>query len=237
MILKISVIFLFLFLFLYYFILSFFPTDSFGTFLEWFSHYRERIFEFGSGVFIFMFIFTIHDIYLLFCRITVFLRRKFPIYNKFLNRNSLYTLKGKLVRVFKAPCRIESVVIIFGLCFTYYLFENNRSFYYSYSHQNNNSIEMILALGDCEPQNLNNNITILFTEFKELRLLKLLYRYNWEIINSYQGYSELIEIITNRNASYIVFSLKDDSENVIRNFAFSNEIFYENLENIVIKIK
>ena len=235
-ILKISAIFLFLFLFLYYFMISFFPSDSFGAFLEWFSHYGERIFEFGAGVFIFMFIFTIHDIYFLFGKITVYLKKKFPIYNKFLNRNNLNTLKGKLIRIFKAPCRIESVVIIFGLCFTYYLFENNRRFAYSYKFHDNEKMEMILALGDCESPNPTTNITILLPESIGELLLKFLYRYNVDFFDIRQDYPELKKIILSKNASYVVIPINDVSENIIRQFVFSYEIFFETLDYFVFKI-
>lgn len=232
-IIKIAVIFLLLFHFSSYFMNWFSIANIPGLFKRILA-FKVRIFEFGAGLFILIFIFSIYDIYFLFSIITIKLKNKFPKYKKFLDGRDLHCLKEKIFKAIKSPSKIESIVIIVGIYFTYNLYINNN-FYYNYRYHDNDFVEMFIELGDSEP--IDSNITILLPFIEEKIILHLLYRYNYEFIQFNQSYIELIDQIISKDASYIVLPIKEISEEIVINFGLSFEILYKYSKYMVVKIK
>lgn len=235
-IMKISILFSLLFYFMPYLIEWFFPLmilDKLNSFLYLF---RLRILEFSAGFIVLMFVFTVHDIFLLLSMITSKLKNKFPKYKKFLNGKNLRTSKKKKNQLIKSTLKIESILIIFSLWFTYNLFQNNE-FAYNHTYHDDEFVEMILDIGDSEIPDINIKATILLPVIEDKIILSLLYRYNYEFIEFNQSYPELIDLIITKNASYIILPIEEISEETIRNFVFSYSIFFEYSKYMVIKIK
>ncbi len=234
-IIKITIIFTFLFQFLYYFMVWFFPLETFGELVNLMYYLNPKIFEFNGAFIVFGGVFMVHDIYFNFSKITLMLKRKIPRYKKFLNGNPKHTSKEKLLHMIKSPWKIESIVIIIALCFSYNLFQNNE-FWYHYHYRDDNFVEMILAIGDSEPPNLNNKKTILLPELEIKAVLDLLYRFNFQFIDFTQNYTTLIDKIIYEKASYVVLPINQLSENKLSNFVSDYEIFYQNVGYVVIKV-
>lgn len=232
-IIKIIIVFGFCYNFIYYFIVWFFPYSTFGTLTTLFYLYKGRIFEFFAPFIILMLIFTIHDIYILFNKFTIKLKEKYPNYRRFLNRNYPNSRKEKVFRQVKSKCKIETFFIIFILFFAYSIYQKNK-IYYEYTHRDNNDIEMILAVAECEPNNLD--LIIIIPELDVKAVLNMLYRYNYFIIDYNQTYTSYINQINTLNASYIVLPIAQISEDILDKFISNYDIYYQNIKYIVIKI-
>ncbi len=234
-IIKITIIFTFIFQFLYYFMVWFFPLETFGELVNLMYFFKPKIFEFNGAFIVFGGVFMAHDIYFNFSKITLMLKKKIPRYKKFLNGNPIRTSKEKIFHIIKSPWKIESIVIIIVLCFSYNLYQNNE-FWYHYHYRDDNFVEMILAIGDSEPPNLNTKKTILLPGLEIKAVLGLLYRFNFKFIDFTQNYTTLIDKIIYEKASYVVLPINQLSENKLSNFVSDYEIFYQNVGYVVIKV-
>lgn len=235
-IVKISIIFSFLFYFMYFLINWFFPLKSLDSINNLFYIFKLRIFEFNAGIIVLMFVFTVKDIYILFRSISLKLKNKFPKYKKFLNGGNLRTLNKKIYHIVKSPWKIESIIIIISFWFSYNLYQENK-FHYQYIYRDNNFIEMIISLGELEPPNPDTKIKILLPVIEPKVILNLLYRHKYQFITFDRSYTELINIIINTKASYVVLPIREISEGIIRNLVFSYEIYFKNSKYMVIKIE
>jgi len=235
-IVKTIIIVSFTYHFLYFFMSWFFPIETFGNLLGFLDIFKDRVFEFSAGFIIFMYVFVVYDIFVILGRLTIKLKNKFPKYRKFLNRKNFRSFKEKIIHGISSICRIESGFIIIILCFSYNLYQNNN-FLYHYYYYDNDLIEMMLVIGDSEPPKTGTKSIILIPPFEQKVILYLLYRYEYHFFDFNSNYSTLIELIFKENASYMMFPVEESLEEVIRNFAFTHDIIYEDSKYIVIKIK
>lgn len=220
---KISVAFLLFFNFMFYF-LPFYPID-FGL----------RVWELMGGYLIFIFVFIVYDIYHLLRNLTTKIKIKFPKYKKFLNRDiNSFQKKNRFLKS-RNIIKVESIVILISLIIVFRIYQENY-FRYGYKYNDDNIVEMMLALGVCEPP--DSNITVLLPEFDATAIYNMLYRFNYDLINFSQNYNytQLMNIVVNKKASYIVLPLNEISEEVIKNFGFSNMLYYQNTNYSIFKI-
>ncbi len=235
-IIKVIIIVSFIYHFLFFFMVWFFPVETFGKILFFLDIFKDRVLEFSAGFIVLMCVFTVHDIYIIIGKITIKLKDKFPKYGKFLNRKKFHSFKDKIIHRISSICRIESGFIIIILCFSYNLYQNNN-FLYHYYYYDNDLIEMMLVIGDSAPVKTETKTIILTPPFEQKVIFYLLYRYEYHFVNFDSNYSTLIELIVKENASYVMFPVEESLEEVIRNFALTHKVIYEDSKYIVIKIK